>query len=205
MAIPPYIIEHKALEVREKLGFGKILAPDMHCVLEKLQQKIVKFNFRPALASEMGLDEAWMDDDSHTLTVRECVLENAKAGMGRARFTIAHELGHYFLGHKGRRRRNPNKEVYAGAQERIQEDEADQFASNFLVPTELALDCNGPEDISQRFQISIAAAEISFERVQRARRKATGERRRPPDSVIDFLKEAKRRGHPIRSDLSEFE
>lgn len=201
----PETIENAAISVRRTLGIENICAPDMYYVLEKLQEKAKKFTFRPALTSEMGYDEAWMDDDAQMLTVRESVLQDARAGRVRARFTLAHEIGHYFLGHKGRRRRNPDKDVYGGAKERIEEGEANQFASYFLVPTELALNAANPEDISCRFRVSSGVAEIAFERIQRVKRKKSGERRRPPDSVIDFLKEAKRRGHPIRSDISEFE
>lgn len=205
MKISTETIERKADEVRRKLGISAISAPDMSYVLEKLEELIPKFSVQSKLALDMGQDEAWMDDESHTLTVRESVLDEAKAGMGRSRFTLAHELGHYFLGHEGRRRRNPNKAVYAGSTERIQENEADQFASYFLVPTDLACNATNADEIAQRFQVSTKVAEIAYARVQSARRRTTGEKRRPPDSVINFLREAKNRGYSIRSDISEFE
>ncbi|MEQ9248878.1 MAG: ImmA/IrrE family metallo-endopeptidase, partial [Nitratireductor sp.] len=171
--------------------------------LERMAQEAPKFQYRSALARDMGADEAWMDNDSHTLTAKEAVLDAAFGGNGRARFTLAHELGHYFLGHTGRRRRNPDKEVYAGAKERNQESEADLFASFFLVPTDLAMNAKNSEEISNRFQVSLKAAEIAFERIQAAKRRLSGEKRQSPGIVIDFLKEAKLRGLPIRSELPE--
>lgn len=205
MNLSDEIIEKKTLDLRERLGISGVSAPNMYYTLEKLTAEIPRFSFEPALSSQMGSDEAVMNEETHTLTAKECVLEDAKAGRFRARFTLAHELGHYFLGHEGIRRRNGDKGVYAGPKERMEEDEANRFASYFLVPTELAMDATCAEDIAGRFQVSAEAAEIAFERVQAARRKITREKRRPPDSVIDFLQEAKRRGHPVRSDLSEFE
>ncbi len=198
-------IEKAASEFRVRLGLGPISAPCMLNVLENFKGRARRFGFRTANAGELGPDEALMDEEAHTLIVRESVMEDVKAGRERARFTIAHELGHYLLGHKGMKQRTQRRTAYPTARDRIEEAEANIFASYFLVPTDLAWDAASPEDIAQRFQVSCAAAEIAFERIARAKRKATGQLRRPPDSVIDFLKEAKRRGHPVRSDLSKFD
>ena len=48
-------------------------------------------------------------------------------------------------------------------------------------------------------------AEIAFERIQRTRRIASGEKRRPPSVVIDFLKEAQKAGYKVKSDISDFD
>jgi hypothetical protein len=198
-------IEAQANFVRQKLNIESVPAFDMYCALEKLQQMAKSFSFRRALEDELGDNEATMDDETGTLVAQENILDDIKAGGNRARFTIAHELGHFFLRHQGLRRRNPNKGAYVGDKERAEESEANIFASYLLVPTKLAWDARDPEEISNRFQVSLRAAEIAFERVQAAKRKATGQKRRPPAVVIDFLKEAKRLGHVIRSDLSDFE
>lgn len=205
MNLSEEVIERRANELRVRLGLEAVSAPCMLSVLESFQERARHFSFRTANPGELGQDEALMDEAAHTLVVRESVMEDVKAGRERARFTIAHELGHYLLGHKGMKQRTQRLTAYPTAQDRIEEAEANLFASYFLVPTLLALDVNSPEDVAMRFQVSTPAAEIAFERVGRAKRKATGQRRRPPDSVIDFLKEAKRRGHPVRSDLSEFD
>lgn len=203
--LPTEIIEKRANFVREKLCIDGIFAFDMLSTLEKLQKEAKKFSFRGALDDELGDNEAMMDDDTGTLVARESILEDIKAGRPRARFTIAHELGHYFLGHEGQRRRNPNKGLYVGSKERAQESEANIFASYFLVPTKLAWDAKNPEEISDRFQVSLQAAEIAFDRVQEARRKASGQKRRPPAVVIDFLKEARKTGYRVKSDISDFD
>lgn len=198
-------IEKRANELRDRLGLEKVYAPCMLHVLEVFQQRARSFSFRTGSSEELGQDEALMDEDAHALIVRESVMEDVRAGRERARFTIAHELGHYLLGHKGMKQRTKRLSAYPTASDRIEEAEANYFASCFLVPTGLAWNATSPEDIVMRFQVSGKTAEIAFERVQRAKRKATGQRRRPPGSVIDFLTEAKRRGHVLRSDLSGLE
>jgi len=198
-------IEKRANELRSRLGIDAISAPCMWSVLEKFQQRAKSFSFRTASHEELGQDEALMDEETHTLIVRESVMEEVKAGKERARFTIAHELGHYLLGHEGMKHRTQRPTAYPTARDRIQEAEANLFASYFLVPTDRAWDIASPEEIAMRFQVSSAVAELAFERISRAKRKATGQLRKPPPSVIDFLQEAKRRGHPIRSDLSAFD
>lgn len=190
-------IANNAADVRQKLGLTAVYAPDMPSVLDQLSEKISMFKYRSALASQMGGDDAFMDESEHLLTVKEAVLDDARSGKPRARFTLAHEIGHYFLGHKGISRRNSNKALYTAAS-RIQEDEADIFASYFLVPTALAIVCKNAEEIAVKFQVSHQAAEIAFERIQRAQRKATGEKRPLPPGVADFMQEAKQRDYPIR-------
>lgn len=204
MSLSEDIIEGAASKLRTKLGLDAVAAPCMMSVLTAFQVRASAFCFRTANFEELGQDEAVMDEAAHTLIVRDSVLEDVKAGRERARFTIAHELGHYLLGHKGMKQRSQNPTAYPTAGDRIEETEANLFASYFLVPTRLAWDAANPAAIAMRFQVSLTAAEIAFERIQRAKRKAAGQRRRSPNSVIDFLKEAKRRGHTIRS-LSEID
>ena len=88
-------IRKSAAELRNRLGLENVTAPCVYTVLEELQKVARAFKFKPALAFEMGEDEAFMDEETHTLSARESVLEDARAGRVRARFTIAHELGHW--------------------------------------------------------------------------------------------------------------
>lgn len=198
-------VENAAEKLRRYLNLTNVAAPCMHSVLVKLQEKLSRFSFHAALASELGSAEAFMDEQAHKLTVRDSVLEEARAGRARARFTLAHELGHYFLGHEGARRRTANKALYGTSAERVAEREADIFASYFLVPTKLAAGLSTPDEIAEVFQMSMPVAEIAFERIQRIGRRAAGQRRQPPAVVIDFLKEAQKHGYKVKSDISEFD
>jgi len=83
----------------------------------------------------------------------------------RCRFTVAHELGHIFLGHemiKGYVARTS----LAGIKPDI-EREADMFASRILCPSCVlwSLDLHTPEEISRFCKVSYTAAKIRAERM----------------------------------------
>ncbi len=82
----------------------------------------------------------------------------------RARFTIAHELGHIFLGHELLLSRNTiyNKEKPA------EETEADIFASRLLSPACVlwALDLHNADEISKICNISYEAASYRAKRMK---------------------------------------
>ena len=97
---------------------------------------------------------------------------NGKVSPERRRFTIAHELGHFIL-HRGQQQSfNCDKEsVYSGIDTiRVIEREADDFASNLLMPGDLLrdwisnqrIDLRVLSGIAKRFQVSIEALCIRF-------------------------------------------
>ena len=84
---------------------------------------------------------------------------------GRIRFTIAHELGHIFLGHPlivGYHARTVN------ASKPEVEQEADIFASRLLMPACViwGLNIHTAKDIQDVFDVSYTAAKIRAERMQ---------------------------------------
>ena len=100
------------------------------------------------------------------------IFYNGKASPERRRFTIAHELGHFIL-HRGQRQSfNCDKEsVYSGIDTiRVIEREADDFASNLLMPGDLLrewiskqrIDLHALSAIAKRFQVSFEALCIRF-------------------------------------------
>lgn len=93
------------------------------------------------------------------------IIYDDKNSIEHCRFTIAHELGHIFLGHelaKGyhSRKININKPAI--------EQEADVFASRLLAPACVlwALDLYTAEEISKLCSISYSAAQIRAERMK---------------------------------------
>lgn len=83
----------------------------------------------------------------------------------RSRFTIAHELGHIFLGHPlnfGYHARTTSK------RKPKTESEADVFASRLLAPACVlwGLDLHTPEEISKYCGISLSAAQIRADRMK---------------------------------------
>ena len=100
------------------------------------------------------------------------IFYNGKASPERRRFTIAHELGHFIL-HRGQQQSfNCDKEsVYSGIDTiRVIEREADDFASNLLMPGDLLrdwisnqrIDLRVLSAIAKRFQVSFEALCIRF-------------------------------------------
>ncbi len=83
----------------------------------------------------------------------------------RIRFTIAHELSHYLLGHCGDDVIAINRE-YRHIKP-AQESEADTFAARLLAPACVlwGLDIHSAEDIARLCDISIPAAAIRAERM----------------------------------------
>lgn len=56
-----------------------------------------------------------------------------------------------------------------------------------------------PEEIAERFDISLAAANVRAKELERMRRRSTGQIRQLPPSVVDFLREQKRKGFLVTS------
>jgi hypothetical protein len=56
-----------------------------------------------------------------------------------------------------------------------------------------------PEEIAQRFDISLSAARVRAKEIARMQRRATGQTRQLPQSITDFLREQQRRGFRVTS------
>lgn len=93
------------------------------------------------------------------------IIYNDSEPTARCRFTIAHELGHIFLGH-------PLKSgIYTRTFEQnkpLIETEADMFAARLLAPACVlwGLNLHTPEEISAVCSISLAAARIRADRMK---------------------------------------
>lgn len=100
------------------------------------------------------------------------ILYNERAGAERQRFTIAHELGHFILHRNNQAAFNCSTEsIYSGSEGLAQmEREADDFASNLLMPGNLLRQkLDGQEvdfcllsDLSREFGVSLEAMCIRF-------------------------------------------
>ncbi|MDR2873048.1 MAG: ImmA/IrrE family metallo-endopeptidase [Xanthomonadaceae bacterium] len=97
---------------------------------------------------------------------------NGKSRLERQRFTIAHELGHFILHRSQQQKFNCDKQsVHTGIETlRDIEREADDFASNLLMPGDLLrswvssqrIDFRVLGDIAKRFQVSLEALCIRY-------------------------------------------
>ncbi|MEZ3454296.1 MAG: ImmA/IrrE family metallo-endopeptidase [Oscillospiraceae bacterium] len=99
------------------------------------------------------------------------IIVNDNESVNRIRFTIAHELGHYLLGHLGSDITNLNRGY--DSIKPIQETEADIFASRLLAPACVLWGINAQtvEQISEVCGISYAAAKIRAERMEVLRKR----------------------------------
>jgi Zn-dependent peptidase ImmA (M78 family) len=201
--------EEIARATRRRLGIEHQLQPDMVTVLFKLQQLGMITSYERVPDGQMPLDLGAFDPDSRIMHLRDSTFVAANDVIGRnpgrqrARFTIAHELGHVVLGHKKTRHRNTaGRPIEKIAPTIIRdESEADKFAASFLAPLYLA---GNPllahaGQLAERFGLSNRAAEIRLEELQRLYRRAHNLPRPLPKSIVNFLENAKKRGAKIGS------
>ena len=141
---------------------------------------------------------------TNTILIRQSTLEDAANWQRRARFVFIEEICHIALGHTGPRHRNcGSRPIGFTRSERRDEAEARKLAALILMPTEFAIECSSLQEIQDQFIVSDEAAQIRWEAIERTRRQRSGQKRPLPPGIADFLREAKRRGHPITADLDD--
>jgi len=107
--------------------------------------------------------EAYYDPATNSMHIPDITYNNAVNGEGRARFTLAHELGHYFLGHKAvMARQDQIVPKYCQS-----EWQANTFASYFIAPPHILYKCANPYAVSTMFGMSKSAAKIAFDNVKK--------------------------------------
>ncbi|HBZ14947.1 MAG TPA: ImmA/IrrE family metallo-endopeptidase [Pantoea sp.] len=105
------------------------------------------------------------DDGAWIITV------NSLHHIKRQRFTLAHELGHYFL-HRNRALEFVDKALYRSSHMDSMEYEANNFAGALLMPREALTEFivkygATAELIAEHFNVSVLAAKIRVETLQR--------------------------------------
>lgn len=99
---------------------------------------------------------------SNLLKIRQSVYLGACHGNGRDRFTIAHELGHFFLHQDAELTlARPNSYGQKIPAYRDPEWQANTFASEFLIPHDLVKGMT-PEEVSVKCGTSLEAARIAL-------------------------------------------
>ncbi len=139
-------IELAARQLRITIGIDDQPRPDMTTVIIKLKDHGIIKNYVRVPDSEMPNDEACFDSDERLLYIRESTFCAASAmhtysesERRRARFTIAHEIGHVALRHEGTRYRGTTDVLAKKFARQVGPDErdAERFAAAFLVPAHL--------------------------------------------------------------------
>lgn len=193
----PEDFEEIARATRRRIGIEYVHRPDMITVLFKLQSNDLISSYERVPDANMPEDLGAYDPETRILRLRESTFVAANEVISfhpensRARFTIAHELGHVVLQHKQTRHRNVSgRQIEKIAPSIIRdESDADKFAAAFLAPFYLS---ENPllvhaSDIANRFGLSRQAAEIRLEQLQRLYRRANKIPRPLPKSIVDFL------------------
>ena len=138
--------------------------------------EISELPVRPSWIAKAAGIKVIKNSDIHELSMHESgasilvdkkwyIIYDDKNPKQRSRFTIAHELGHIFLGHELR------KGYYArtfNTSRPVIEQQADAFAARLLAPACVlwGLELHSAEDISKVCDISMSAAAIRAERME---------------------------------------
>lgn len=194
-------IERRAREARRMFKIDEQIIPDVITLVFKLKDLGFIGDYERVPDGEMGTDEAIFDPYNRRLKIRESVFVAANSCSPRARFTIAHEIGHIILGHdRVRHRRADYRHDQAASNVRADERQANIFASALLAPYHLSnlTDTTSISDLASHFQISLQAAEIRLLELQRQYRIANGIKRELPESVRKYLEENKNAGRNWR-------
>jgi hypothetical protein len=201
-------LERAAESLRTRWGIHDQACPDVITMIFKLKYEGLITGYALVPDADLPEDEAEYDPHKRLLRIRESTFHAAndlygRSTKNRARFTVAHEVGHIILGHERIRHRNISERKIERIviQTRIDETEANRFASALLMPRHLVDLTSNPtiQELARKFQVSEAAAKIRLEELLRLRRREQRNKRPSPDVVRQFLLEAKSRGMKIVS------
>lgn len=151
--------------IREAMGFEKQLRfPILHFLEMVLPQIDPEFYLQILPRAEMGECLGLAYPKEHKIILREDVYQGAAEGVGMHRFTVAHEIGHYFL-HTDRSvvlaRTSPNECIPAY---KDPEWQANCFAGELLMPAELIKGMSYKE-VAQACQVSLTAAQTQLRKI----------------------------------------
>jgi len=154
--------------IREIFGYEVNENIDVRLFMDDMSVKLGdRFNF-VILEDEhkrfMKNEEAHTDITNGTIYIKESVFADLENWSSRGHFTIAHEIGHYFLHHLLgsvlSRKSSPDK-AYIDP-----EWQADQFAAEFLMPYEAVKDLN-PQEIQRKYNVSLKAANVRYNKINK--------------------------------------
>ncbi len=143
---------------RPLMGASARVPIDM--IYETLHLVLPGFRFEVCDHAELGADHGQTVPEKLLIKLREDVYIGMCKGVGRDRFTGAHELGHLFLHQPtGFARSAPNAStpIYMNS-----EWQADNFASALLIEEQRLQRCRSIEEVQEVFGVSEAAAKARF-------------------------------------------
>lgn len=151
-------VHGRAEALRRSLSLQEIPYFPIVTVMEKVMyERLELFQLRICDRDEMDGAEGLTDPDGEFIMIDEQVYLSACDEEPRARFTMAHELGHWFL-HTKRplARARPGSVVKPY---RDPEAQANQFAAELLMPRKMIARNDTVRQVMDRFGVSLSAAE----------------------------------------------
>ena len=195
-------IEQRVRVLRREIGLHNHLRPDMVAVIQKLTASFRHFNYQRIPDSEMPDAEAQWDAGKGLLRMRESVVGAMQRGEPEPAWPSPMRLGTSPCSTWcSQQEPAPTTAVRPLVKTKKEESEARRFAAMFLAPNYLLGSTDTVEDIVARFGMSFEAAMIRKGEFDAYQRRASGQRRELPSIVVDYLKEAQRRGVKLRTDL----
>lgn len=165
-------IETIADRLRDQLNLAKApYFPVVDVMEQVLDLTLGIVRFEVASHKEMDGAEGYTDPAGEFIMIREDVYETACQGNGRARFTLAHELGHLVL-----HARMPLARATKGASLapfRLSEPQANVFAAALLMPARFFMVNDTRQVVSKRFGTSLEAARRRIETLKKEGRLPT--------------------------------
>jgi Zn-dependent peptidase ImmA (M78 family) len=170
MAVADFIVPPKswdqiagiADDFRQQLGIdSKPYTPVMEVIESVLVNQLELFDLEIDEQAELGAAEGFTKPDGSLIILREDVYIAACNGDGRARFTAAHELGHWLMHTNIPMAR---AEVRSIKPYLLAEPQANAFAAELLMPRRFLTSSDTAPIISERHGVSLEAAQhrISF-------------------------------------------
>ncbi len=143
-----------AWEMRFRLDIDNYYSFNIVRQLRKLKDQ--KFGLRGCLSIDLFVDredKSYVTFDPLVLHVHNGIWEEAEIGEPRARFILAHELGHVLMHADYRQEFTELDEFHLKAfpPEERAEPQANWFAAAFLAPDHLARNCESEADLCLRF------------------------------------------------------
>ncbi|MBD55350.1 ImmA/IrrE family metallo-endopeptidase [uncultured Pseudoalteromonas sp.] len=155
-------IEKSAREYRD--AFQLNMKPRVNiCALLEALQGADALTFEIVEDEELAEAEATTYPNQNRILIRNSVYEDAACGDGRARFTLAHEIGHLIL-HKNQ------TPAFSRGRHQVYEDsewQADTFASEFLMDSRFIKENDDEHSLMEKFQVSYTAAKMKLKKLNK--------------------------------------
>ncbi len=152
-------------DFREKLSVGTQSAFPIMTMIERVIDESDMATLLIGDKHEMGRAEGYTCPKGTYIELREDVYYAAWRGDGRARFTAAHELGHYFM-HTNIPMARETMQRKAKPFE-LSEQQANQFAAELLMPRSFFSGGDTPHSVMLRHEVSWTAAKSRLNFLQR--------------------------------------